>query len=396
MTNEQLKTMDREVVMQTYGRYDVCIERGEGARFYDFAGREYIDFSSGIGVNSLGTANEGWLRAVTEQAGKLAHTSNLFYTEPGVQLAKVLTERTGMQNVFFSNSGAESNEGMIKLARKYSFDRYGAGRSTIVTLKNSFHGRTVTTLKATGQEVFHQYFFPFTEGFAYAEANNFASVEAAVDGSVCAVMMELIQGEGGVKPLEQDFVQAVADLCREKDVLLLIDEVQTGVGRTGTLFAFQQYGIAPDVVSFAKGIAGGLPLGGFMAGARTAGVLTAGTHATTFGANPICCAAALSVLEQLDENLLREVNEKGDHIRKTVLGWNSPYIRDARGAGLMIGFGLNELNNKALAAELIAEGLLVITAGTDTLRLLPPLTITYDEIDAGLAILKKNLFERDK
>jgi len=395
MTNEQIKALDKAHVMQTYGRYDVCIARGEGARFYDFEGREYIDFSSGIGVNSLGTANEAWLKAVTEQASKLAHTSNLFYTEPGAQLAKVLTSRTGMKNVFFSNSGAESNEGMIKLARKYSYDRYGEGRSTIVTLKNSFHGRTVTTLKATGQDVFHQYFFPFTEGFTYAEANDFASVENAVTGDVCAVMMELIQGEGGVKPLEQEFVQQVAKLCAERDVLLLIDEVQTGIGRTGTLFAFQQYGISPDAVSFAKGIAGGLPMGGFLAGERTCGVLTAGTHATTFGANPICCAAALSVLQQLTPELLQEVNEKGDYIRSTVLSWNNPYIRDARGAGLMIGFGLNGLSNKAVAAELISQGLLIITAGTDTLRALPPLTITYDEIDAGLAILKKNLSERE-
>ncbi len=392
MTNSELKALEQQYVMHTYGRFDVCIERGEGARFYDFGGREYIDFASGIGVNSLGTGNPAWLQAVTQQAGRLAHCSNLYYSEPGVLLAKELAQRSGLCNVFFANSGAESNEGMIKLARKYSFDRYGAGRSSIVTLKNSFHGRTVTTLKATGQDVFHQYFFPFTEGFVYADANDFASVEAAVTGETCAVMLELIQGEGGVKPLEPDFVQKVAALCREKDVLLLIDEVQTGIGRTGSLFAFQHYGLEPDAVSFAKGIAGGLPLGGFLAGPRVKDVLGPGTHASTFGANPICCAAARAVLRELTPELLARVREKGAYIRDTVLGWHSPKIRDARGLGLMIGLGVaGGVSHKALAAELIADGLLVLTAGTDTLRLLPPLTISDEELDAGLAILKQHL-----
>ena len=392
MTNQELMQKEHEYLMQTYGRWPVCIARGEGARFYDFDGREYIDFASGIGVNALGTGNPAWVKAVSEQAGLLAHCSNLFYSAPGVELAEELVKRSGMARVFFGNSGAEANEGMIKLARKYSFDRYGEGRYEIITLENSFHGRTVTTLKATGQEVFHQYFFPFTEGFSYARANDFDSVAAAVTDRTCAVMLELIQGEGGVKPLEPDFVQRVAQLCREKDLLLLVDEVQTGIGRTGTLFCYEQYGLTPDVVSFAKGIAGGLPMGGFLASERTAGVLGPGTHASTFGMNPICAAAAKAVLAALTPKLLQEVKEKGDWLRKTVLDLGSARIRDARGAGLMVGFGVQgDLTNKQLATKLIEAGLLVLTAGSDTLRLLPPLTITYDELARGVEIMKSIL-----
>ncbi len=389
MTNAELMQLTQEHVMHTYGRYPVCIERGEGAKFYDFEGREYIDFSSGIGVNALGTGNEAWVKAVTEQAGKLAHTSNLFYTEPGARLAEQLTSRTGMAYAFFANSGAESNEGIIKLARKYSYDKYGQGRATIITLEKSFHGRTVTTLKATGQDVFHQYFFPFTEGFRYAQANDIASVEAAGGDDVCAVMVELVQGEGGVLPLDTEFVCALRSLCDRNDWLLLVDEVQTGVGRTGSLFAFQQYGILPDAVSFAKGIGGGLPLGGFLTSGKTKDVLGPGTHATTFGANPICCAGALAVLAQLDDALLASVREKATYIESAVLGWHLPIVKGVRGKGLMIGIAVDG-DNKALAAKCIEKGLLIITAGS-VLRMLPPLTISYEEIDAGLAILKSVL-----
>ena len=392
MTNEELIQKEHQYLMQTYGRSPVCIARGEGARFYDFAGREYIDFASGIGVNALGTANPAWVQAVCQQAGTLAHTSNLFYTAPGVQLAEQLVTRSGLRRVFFANSGAEANEGMIKLARKYSYDRYGAGRATIVTLRDSFHGRTVTTLKATGQDVFHQYFFPFTEGFRYAVADDLASLrEALAPGDCCAVMLELIQGEGGVRPLAEDYVQAVAALCREQDLLLLIDEVQTGIGRTGTLFCFEQYGITPDVVSFAKGIAGGLPMGGFLAGERAEGVLTAGTHASTFGMNPVCAAAALAVLQQLTPALLQQVTEKGDGLRGQILGLGSPYITAARGRGLMLGFALEGVTARELAARLIEAGLLVLTAEGNTLRLLPPLTITHEELARGVEILKSVL-----
>ena len=392
MTTAEMKARDASCVMQTYGRFDVAIDRGCGATLYSPEGMKYIDFSSGIGVNSLGYGDEGWAGVVYEQAKKLQHISNLFYTEPYIALAETLTYRSGMKNVFFANSGAESNEGMIKLARKYSFDKYGAGRSRIVTLRQSFHGRTVTTLAATGQDVFHNYFFPFTEGFDYAIANDMESVKATVTDETCAVMMELIQGEGGVLPLAHDFVEQVAELCREKDLLLLIDEVQTGVGRTGSLFAFMQYGIEPDVVSFAKGIAGGLPFGGFMANEKCAGVLTAGTHATTFGGNPVCAAAAKYVLGRLDEEALKSVREKGEYIRDTVSSWGLGCVSGIRGMGLMIGVGLREgVSHKAMAQKCMDNGLLILTAGSDTLRMLPPLTITREEIDAGLNILKNVL-----
>ena len=264
MNFTQIKELDQRYVLQTYSRNPVAIDHGRGATLWDTEGKEYIDFTSGIGVCSLGYGNADWARAIYDQAMKLGHISNLFYTEPYARLASKLVPAAGMAAVFFGNSGAEANEGMIKTARKYSFDKYGPGRSTIITLNNSFHGRTITTLKATGQDHFHEFFFPFTEGFRYADANDMASLQAAAGDDVCAVMMELIQGEGGVNPLDADYVQAVAKLCADKDWLLLIDEVQTGVGRTGTLFAYQQFGVQPDVVSFAKGIAGGLPFGGFL------------------------------------------------------------------------------------------------------------------------------------
>ena len=299
MTSKEMKALTGQYDMNTYGRFDVAIDHGKGATLYDPEGKEYIDFTSGIGVTSLGYGDEDWVNAITQQAGKLGHVSNLFYTEPAAKLAEKLCQRTGMSCVFFANGGGEANEGMIKLARKYSYDKYGMGRSTIITLKNSFHGRTITTLKATGQDVFHQFFFPFTEGFRYAAANDLDALEAVSGDDVCAVMVELVQGEGGVLPLEQSYVDAVKKICEERDWLFLTDEVQTGVGRTGHLFAFQHYGILPDVASFAKGIAGGMPMSGIMANEKCAAVLGPGTHATTFGANPVCAAAALVVLDAL-------------------------------------------------------------------------------------------------
>jgi acetylornithine/N-succinyldiaminopimelate aminotransferase len=392
MTSESLMQKDSLYVMQTYSRFKVAVESGTGACLRDFEGKEYIDFTSGIGVNSVGYANPKWISAVTGQAGRLAHMSNLFYTESGTLLAEKLCTLSGMDKVFFSNSGAEANEGMIKLARKYSFDKYGTGRSTIITLQQSFHGRTVTTLSATGQDKFHQYFFPFTEGFFYAEANSLDAVKALDDGSVCAVMIELIQGEGGVLPLDPGYVKALEALCREKDWLLLDDEVQTGIGRTGRLFACEHYGIKPDVISFAKGIAGGLPLGGFLASDKVSAVLGAGTHATTFGANPICCAAALSVLEILiDDGAMSYVEEKGAYIRKKIESIGHPGIKCTRGLGLMIGIVTDGIKPGEAAQALIASGLLVLTAGSDAVRLLPPLTISYEEIDRGLDILTSTI-----
>lgn len=391
MSFDTLKELDAQYAMQPYARFDVALSHGSGATLWDVEGQPYIDFTSGIGVSSLGHGNQRWADAIYKQALKLAHTSNLYYSEPYIRVAETLCNRTGMSNVFFANSGAESNEGMIKLARKYSFDKYGKGRGTIITLNKSFHGRTLATLTATGQDVFHNYFYPFPEGFRYAEANDIDSLSEVAGHDVCAVMIELIQGEGGVLPLDMKYVQAVAKFCQQRDWLLLIDEVQTGVGRTGSLFTFQQYDIAPDVVSFAKGIAGGLPFGGLLAGEQCRDVFTAGTHGTTFGGNPVAAAAALEVLSQVDDKLMAEVVEKGTYLRTKIQEMNLPCLGESRGMGLMIGIAVTgEKTNKELAKKLCSRGLLILTAGPD-LRLLPPLTITYEEMDRGLAILKETL-----
>lgn len=390
MNSTDIKTLYSNHVMSTYARFDVVIERGQGATVYSPEGKEYIDFTSGIGVNALGYGNVKWAEAIYKQALKLQHTSNLFYTEPGAELAKELTERAGMSVVFYCNSGAEANEGAIKIARKYSYDKYGRGRSTIITLVQSFHGRTITTLAATGQESFHNYFYPFTQGFVHVKANDIQALKAAADGTVCAVMMELVQGEGGVLPLDKNYVKAVAEFCMDNDLLLLVDEVQTGVGRTGSLFAYQQYGIRPNVVTFAKGIAGGLPMGGILADEKCDAVLTAGTHAATFGGNPVSCAAALEVLCQLTPELLDSVVKKGTLIRETIKSWALPAVKEIRGMGLMIGVSVTG-SPKEIAAKCIDNGLLMLTAGSDALRMLPPLTISETEINKGLAILHKVL-----
>ena len=387
MNFTQIKELDQRYVLQTYSRNPVAIDHGRGATLWDTEGKEYIDFTSGIGVCSLGYGNEAWAKAIYDQAMKLGHISNLFYTEPYARLASKLVPAAGMAAVFFGNSGAEANEGMIKTARKYSFDKYGPGRSTIITLNNSFHGRTITTLKATGQDHFHEFFFPFTEGFRYADANDMASLQAAAGDDVCAVMMELIQGEGGVNPLDADYVQAVAKLCAEKDWLLLIDEVQTGVGRTGTLFAYQQFGVQPDVVSFAKGIAGGLPFGGFLTNEKCRTVLGPGDHGSTFGGNPMAAAAGCVVLDTMTPEFLEQVKAKGQYLRDGIAALNSPCVSGVRGMGLMIGVGVQGMTHRELKDKLMAAGLLTLTAGKDTLRLLPPLVITKEEMDKGLAIM---------
>lgn len=390
MTFEELKAEENQYVMQTYGRFPIAFDHGKGAELWDVEGKHYIDLTSGIGVNSLGYADERLTAAVTEQMGKLMHVSNLYTTEPMVKTAKTLVEATGMGKVFFSNSGAESNEGAIKLARKYSYDRYGEGRAKIVTLKNSFHGRTVTTLKATGQDRFHQYFFPFTEGFDYAEAGNIEDVKAKAGDDCCAIMMELIQGEGGVVPLDPTFVKAVEAYCREKDLLLIIDEVQTGIGRTGSLFCFQQYGIHPDVVTTAKGLGGGLPIGCVIAAKNCCDVLTPGTHATTFGGTPTCCAAANKVLSIVNQPVfLKEVHKKGYYIKNALLDLHSEKIKGVRGLGLMIGIQVDAAERPALVQKCMDHGLLVLTAGADVIRLLPPLTITYAEMDQAIEIFKE-------
>lgn len=391
MTSEQIKGLHDQYVMNTYNRYPVVVDYGAGSYLYDMEGADYLDFTSGIGVCALGQANPIWIEAISSQIQKLGHVSNLFYSEPSARLAEILCQRTGMSKVFFANGGAEANEGMIKLARKYSYDKYGLGRSTIITLNHSFHGRTITTLTATGQESLHQYFYPLAEGFRYADANNLDAIMKAAGDDVCAVMLELVQGEGGVFAMDQTYIHNLMKLCEEKDWLFLTDEVQSGVGRTGSLFAFQQYGILPDVCSFAKGIAGGLPMSGIMANGKCKDVLTPGTHATTFGANPVCAAAGLAVQKIMTDEFLDEVKEKGDYLRKGIENLNLRCFGETTGLGLMVGIGVKKgYVNKELALKLLENKLLVLTAGTG-MRLMPPLTVTREEIDKALGIMKKTL-----
>ena len=391
MTYQELKAEENKYVMNTYGRFPIALDHGEGATLWDIEGKKYIDLASGIGVNCMGYNNPAIVDAITNQAHKLTHVSNLFTTEPMVQVAKKLVEKTHLNGkVFFANSGAEANEGAIKLARKYSFDKYGEGRYKIVTLVNSFHGRTVTTLKATGQDRFHNYFFPFTEGFDYAAANDFDSVRHKADEMTCAVMMELVQGEGGVLPLEKEFVQQVEAFCRERDILLIIDEVQTGIGRTGSLFCFQQYGIRPDVVTMAKGLGGGVPIGAVLAAESCSNVLTPGTHATTFGGTPLVCAAANAVLDTVGNGqFLAQVKEKGEYLKNGILSIGSPNILGVRGMGLMLGIIVEDGKHAAYANKLIEKGVLALTAGKNAVRLLPPLTISREEMDEALTIMKE-------
>ena len=390
MTFQEIKAADESYIMHTYGRFQIALEKGQGATLWDADGKKYIDMTSGIGVNCLGHNHPALVSAITEQAGKLIHACNLYYTEPMALVAKALVTSTGMGKIFFANSGAEANEGMIKLARKYSLDKYGEGRNKIITLKQSFHGRTVTTLKATGQEKFHQYFFPFTEGFDYAVANDIEDLKSKIDDSTCAIMMEMIQGEGGVLPLDKEFVQAAEAICKEKDILLLVDEVQTGIGRTGSLFAYQQYGVQPDIVSMAKGLGGGVPIGGVMAAEKCADVLGAGTHGTTFGGNPLCCAAANTVLSIVNTpDFLQEVQEKGEYLKNKILSFGSDKVKTVRGMGLMLGIVVDKDERADLVAKLMDKGILVLTAGTEAIRLLPPLVISYEEMDEALAVMKE-------
>lgn len=376
-------------VMHSYGRYDLVMDKGEGRCAEDENGKEYIDFGSGIGTNSLGYCNEDWVNAICEQARKLQHTSNYYYTKVQADFAKALCETTGYTDMFFGNSGAEANECAIKIARKYSFDKYGKGRHNIITLVNSFHGRTLCTLSATGQDVFHNHFFPFVEGFINVEANNIDDLRAKLDDTVCAVMFEYIQGEGGVMPLEKEFVDEIFKLCAEKDVLTIADEVQTGVGRTGKFLAGDNFGYKTDLTTLAKGLAGGVPIGVCLSGEKCANVLTPGTHGSTFGGNPICCAGGLAVLNKVNsEGFLDEISKKGGYIREKLL--QIPEVKSVSGMGLMIGIELKTKSAADIVKAALGEGLLLLTAKTKV-RLLPPLTITYEEIDKGLAILAELL-----
>lgn len=392
MLSNELRRKHDGALMPTYGRFPVALESGRGAVAVDADGKEYVDFGSGIGVNSLGYADPEWVAAVQAQAAKLPHISNLYYSPVQVEFADALCRAAGMGRVFLGNSGAEANECAIKLARKYSFDKYGEGRSRIIGLRNSFHGRTVTTLAATGQDSFHQYFYPFTEGFVFADAGNITDlIEKLVEleGSVCAVMLECIQGEGGVIPMEPAYLQAVRKLCDEHDLLLLIDEVQTGAGRTGKFFAFEHAGIVPDVVTMAKGLGGGLPIGACLCTERLADVLGPGMHGSTFGGNPVVCAGAQVVLDRLaSPGFLDGVAEKGEYLRSRLAAM--PHIAEVRGMGLMRGAVLDRGTARGVAERCLENGLLVLTAKT-LLRFLPPLTITREELDRGLAVLESVL-----
>ncbi|MGN0650825.1 MAG: aspartate aminotransferase family protein [Oscillospiraceae bacterium] len=372
-------------VMPSYGRYDLVLEKGKGECATDESGKQYIDFGSGIGTNSLGYCNDEWVEAVCAQAHNIQHTSNYYYTKVQADFAKALCETAGYTDMFFGNSGAEANECAIKIARKYSFDKYGKGRHNIITLVNSFHGRTLCTLSATGQDVFHNYFFPFVEGFINVEANNIDDLRAKLDDTVCAVMFEYVQGEGGVCALEQEFVDEIFRLCSEKDVLTIADEVQTGVGRTGKFLAGDCFGKKADLTTLAKGLAGGIPIGVCLSGEKCAKVLTAGTHGSTFGGNPLSCAGGLAVLNKVNsEGFLDEVTKKGEYIRQKLSACEE--VVSVSGIGLMIGIELKTKKAADIVKSALNEGLLLLTAKTKV-RLLPPLTITYDEIDKGLDIL---------
>ena len=380
-----MKQIDQQYIAGTYARFPLQIASGNGALLCDEQGKEYIDLASGIAVNTFGASDPLWVEAVTRQASTLQHISNLYYTEPCATLAQMLCERTGMSKVFFSNSGAEANECAIKAARLYAAGKKGKEYSTIITLQNSFHGRTITTLAATGQDGFHKDFTPLTEGFVYCPANDVEALKALVAEHKCAaVMMEPVQGEGGVVPLTKEFVQAARKLCDDNDMLLIFDEVQTGNGRTGSLYAYMQFDVTPDVVSTAKGLAGGLPLGATLLCEKLQDLFTPGSHGSTFGGNPVCCAGAISILSRLTDELMEEVKAKSHYIFKE-LG-SADGVKSVTGMGLMIGIETVKEAGEIVSA-CMEQGVLVIKAKTKV-RLLPPLNITMEQLTKAIAVLK--------
>lgn len=392
MQNSDIFSKDNAYIAHTYNRFSVAVKNGHGAVATDFDGKNYIDFGSGIGTNSLGFCNEEWISAVTAQLKKVQHTSNLFYTQPDAVLAERLCKETGYRKVFFGNSGAEANEGAIKIARKYGTQNKGVHCNRIITLENSFHGRTVTTLAATGQEVFHQYFAPFTEGFRYIPANDKQALANVVDNSVCAVMIELVQGEGGVVALDKEYVKYVEQICKENDILLIVDEVQTGIGRTGTLLCCEQYDIHPNVITLAKGLGAGLPIGAILMDELTENVFQPGHHGSTFGGNPVVCAGAIEVMNQIcNEKFLAEIKSKARYLNEQIV--SLPSVTEVSGLGLMIGISVEEgLNAQDIAKCCVENGLLILTA-KKKLRILPPLNITFDEIGRGVSILRQCISE---
>lgn len=381
---------ESKYLMHTYNRFNIEIESGEGCYLKDTNGKEYLDLTSGIGVNCLGHNHPVLVEAIQKQVATLMECSNLYYSKPMVDAAKKLVEYTGLSKVFFSNSGAEANEGMIKLARKYSYDKYGAGRDVIITLKQSFHGRTITTLKATGQDKFHQYYFPFTEGFDYAAANDIEDLKKVANDKTCAVMVELIQGESGVVPLDKEYVKAVEEFCHSKDILFLVDEVQTGIGHTGTLFCFEQYDVLPDVVTTAKALGGGVPIGAVITGDKCKDTFGPGDHGSTFGGNPLSCKAADTVLSiVMEPDFLNHVKVVGAALKTGIESIHSEKIKEVRGIGLMLGIVVDPDKRAEYVQAMMDKGLLTLTAGKDAIRLLPPLTLSLKEVDEALSIMKE-------
>ena len=381
-----IKELDQKYVANTYARFPIELVSGKGSKLYDSDGKEYIDMGTGIGVSAFGVGDEEWVKAVTEQLTTLQHTSNLYYTAPCAKLAELLCTKTGAKKVFFSNSGAEANECAIKAARKYAAEKKGEDYYKIITLNNSFHGRTITTLAATGQDTFHKDFLPLTDGFLYADAGDLETIEKYIkEEKVAAIMFETVQGEGGVVPLSKEFVAGIAKLAEENDVLLVVDEVQTGNGRTGALYGYMKYGINPDIVSTAKGIGGGLPLGATMLFEKTENVYTPGSHGSTFGGNPVSCAGAISIIERLDENFLSDVEKKSQYIIETLSACEG--VKSISGLGLMLGIETEKDVNEVLS-YCQQNGVLPIKA-KNKLRLLPPLNISFEDLEKAIDIIKK-------
>lgn len=383
--------IEKDNVLQTYDRYPIVIERGQGAILYDTDNNKYIDMTSGIGVSSLGYNNEGLIKAIDIQMQKVFHCSNLYYNPTNLALSLLLTNLSHMAKVFFCNSGAEANEGAIKIARKYAFDKYDGKRNKIITLKNSFHGRTITTLSATGQDKYHNYFYPFTEGFVHVEINNIEEFKNSLDDTVSAVMMEAIQGEGGIRAVDINFAKELQKLCNSRDILLILDEVQCGIGRTGTLFAYEALGITPDIVTTAKGLGGGIPIGAVLCNSKLENVLKKGDHGSTFGGNLIASAAAIEVLTQVStKEFLNSVQEKGAYIVNKLKNFKTDKIIEIRGSGLMLGLELSiEVKDVILSCK--DNGVLFLSAGKNVIRMLPPLVISYEEIDEAMKVLQKVL-----
>lgn len=392
MKTNDIKNLDKKYYMNTFGeRIPVSFDRGKGIKLYADDGEVYTDFLAGIAVSAVGHNHKTLVKAITKQAKSVLHVSNYYYIEQQAKLAEKICNNSCADKVFFANSGAEANEGAIKLAKIYQYKKGLPEKYEIITLVNSFHGRTVTTLSATGQDVFHNYFFPFTEGFKFVEANDFDAFKNAVTDKTCAVMFECVQGEGGVNILDKDYVKALVEFCNENDITVIIDEVQTGVGRTGKLFAYEHYDIKPDLMTVAKGLGGGLPIGVCMCGEKLAGVMTPSTHGTTFGANPVVCAGANYVLDTVDnEKFLAEVEEKGAYIEKKLRAVNG--VKDVRRLGLMIGIELEKGDAHDMAVKCLENGLIIITAKT-LMRMLPPLNISYEEIDEALTIFENTIKE---